>query len=791
MNFPVRNAFFYCLLVGLLCSCGSLHIHPGEKIYWANEISVDNIESKKDRRKLEKYLSGKINPDPVKHTLGMQLKILKYKPDSLNADTSRTPKYGFFRQEPVVYEKNYLNRGELILRNYLDREGFFNSKVVADTVMSGDMKVRQNFHVEVAPRFVIERVEYFCPSDDILRTIRDTTKSPYLKVSNYLVPTFSDLEKDRIRKVLSQRGYFKADLMKIKVKIDTLSYADKDSFAYYYPESYADTIQSEHEKIALVKVIINHTKGSDTLSKYYLDKTLITVTNFSDSATENRVTDTLGDVIIQKPAKSLPSKLIAESVYGEAGDRYTYDDIKNTQRKINPYSIFTRADAERPVQVDSSNKLNRTFSLKLNKKKSLGGNINVYQSSLGAGLQINPTFFNRNLGFNAVKLEFSPSYSLDLTAPDEDTRFNFANIDEMIIDRTLGASLRISTPRLLLFGLHIPKKKNYFSESAISVAITNNNRSFTFNFNNYLTSINYQYKPSKKITYDFKPLFTNITQYRYRSEEFKADLDTNFILKQTFSSSFILGEFLGFSASNLGSNKRTKRYISLSVEEAGGLIQLMENLFPNFLKERDYSKYIKLDLNASVLYQRNKASYGTRLLMGTGFLRDDTRALPFVKQYVVGGPYELRGFRIRSIGPGHFRDSSVFNKSSAIYQSADIKLVFNNEYRFDISKTPNFGLEGALFVDLGNIWTSRYDEDRPGSKFDLGNLYRDIAISGGYGLRANIAGILLLRFDLGTRLKYPDYYNINHGWVQNTEALPLFQYYRSLTSGQIAVGYPF
>ncbi len=719
----------------------------------------------------------------------MQMKILRYKPDP-NFDTIKDEKYGFFRQKPVVYQSAYLNRGELILRNYLDREGFFNSTVTADTTLEGNLKIKQNFHVNVAPRFVIERVEYVCANEDILRTIRDSSKSKYLKVGNYLVPTFSDLEKDRIKKLLQEKGYHKANYMKIKVQIDTMSAVDKDSFAYYYPESHADTVKTENEKIALVKVIINHPANSDTLSKYYLDTTIITVNNFSNTEIENRVYDTLNSVIISKPAKSLPNWFILQSLEGQQGELYSENDIIDTKRKLNPYSYFQNMQSQ-PSQVDSTDRLNRDFTLQLNKKKSLGGNINLYQSSLGAGLQLNPTFMNRNLGFNAVKLEFSPSYSLDVTLPTDEDNFNISNIDEYILDRTLGASFKLSTPRILFFGLKIPKEKNYFSESAINIAITNNNRSFTFNFMNYLTSISYQYKPSKKITYDVKPLFTNITDYRYRSDEFKADLDTNLILKQTFSSTFILGEFVGFSASNLGLNKRVKRYISVSVEEAGGLIQLFESLFPSALHDREYSKYIKLDLNASLLYQRDKASYGIRLLTGVGFLRDDTRALPFVKQYVVGGPYELRGFRIRSVGPGHFLDSSVFNKSSAIYQSADIKIVFNNEYRFDIKKTVNFGLEGAVFVDMGNIWTAKTDEDRPGSLFEFKNLYKDIAISGGFGLRANIAGILLLRYDWGTQLKYPDYYDNNNGWIQNTENLPFFDFYRSLTSGQIAVGYPF
>ncbi len=772
-----------CLL--LLSSCVGLNIKPNEKLYWDNEVKLNFDLEKKETRKVSNKLKSYINPRPVRHTLGMLIKTALYKPDS---STKEDVKYGYLRQEPIVYTSDNLKRGKLILENVLNNQGYFGTEIDADTVILDDLKVVQQFTIHPNKRFWIARVDYECEKPEVLNLITKEYPTPYLKLNTPLSPGLSDLEKRRIRNVLLKEGYFKADWVRIDIRFDTMYKSDVDSFTKLYPDSYADTLKSEKNKIAIINIKIDQSQNSDTLERYYLDTTFVEITNFSTKGVQNYKRDTIDKLIISRPIPSLPLDMITDNIYGDSGDLFSVTDIKNSQRKLNQYGYFQSTDNIIDRQIDSTDQLNRYYTLKLRQMKDLGGNINLYQSSLGGGLQLNTNYVNRNLAHKGIKFEFSPSFSFDLTVPNDTSRFSNTSIRDMIIDRTLGASFELSKPKLLLPAVHISKEKNYFSETSLSFFVSNNNRTSTFNFMNYVATFGYNYKPSSNLSFEVNPLFCNITDYLFKSDEFELELDTNFFLRQTFASNFILGEYLGFSLGNNGKGSRTTRFLSFSVEEAGGLIQLIEALGADF-SNRKYAKYWKFDLNTSILTQRNNSAIGARLLVGAGFLRADNRALPFVKQYVIGGPYELRGFRVRAIGPGHFKDTTYSN--TKIYQTADIKIVLNNEYRFNLWKNGTVGIEGAVFADLGNIWTSQYDESRPGSQFQFKNLYRDIAISTGWGMRVNIANLLLIRVDFGTRVKYPDYYKINGGWIQNLDNDNLFNFYKKYTTGQIAVGYPF
>ena len=72
-------------------------------------------------------------------------------------------------------------------------------------------------------------------------------------------------------------------------------------------------------------------------------------------------------------------------------------------------------------------------------------------------------------------------------------------------------------------------------------------------------------------------------------------------------------------------------------------------------------------------------------------------------------------------------------------QTGDIKLEADLEYRFPMI----WKLEGALFMEVGNVW-----------KNEQGINLKELAAEWGLGLRINL-DLLLLRIDLGMRLRDP------------------------------------
>ena len=91
-------------------------------------------------------------------------------------------------------------------------------------------------------------------------------------------------------------------------------------------------------------------------------------------------------------------------------------------------------------------------------------------------------------------------------------------------------------------------------------------------------------------------------------------------------------------------------------------------------------------------------------------------------------------------------------------------------------------MEGALFVDMGNIWSLK--DNRPGAEFAFSRFYKEIAIGPGAGLRYNFS-FVIIRVDMGFKLHDP---SLNEGlrWI------PANQFFtKSNFNLAFAIGYPF
>ena len=125
----------------------------------------------------------------------------------------------------------------------------------------------------------------------------------------------------------------------------------------------------------------------------------------------------------------------------------------------------------------------------------------------------------------------------------------------------------------------------------------------------------------------------------------------------------------------------------------------------------------------------------------------------------------VRAFSIRSIGPGRFHPAET-SRFSYVDETGDIKLEANLEYRFRIIGNLFGGsLNGATFLDAGNVWLMRSDSSRPGAQFTFKKFFDSIALGSGVGIRYDLS-FLVLRLDWGIALHVPyetgksGYYNI-------------------------------
>jgi outer membrane protein assembly factor BamA len=134
--------------------------------------------------------------------------------------------------------------------------------------------------------------------------------------------------------------------------------------------------------------------------------------------------------------------------------------------------------------------------------------------------------------------------------------------------------------------------------------------------------------------------------------------------------------------------------------------------------------------------------------------------VPYLKQFYVGGAQSNRGWQIRELGPGGYKDTNAINPNLPFYQTGDIKIDLSVEWEFPLFWVFN----GALFVDAANVWTLYYDEERHGSRFDWDYkrgaradgipFFQEFGVGYGYGFRADF-DYFEIRFDFGYKLFNP------------------------------------
>ena len=163
---------------------------------------------------------------------------------------------------------------------------------------------------------------------------------------------------------------------------------------------------------------------------------------------------------------------------------------------------------------------------------------------------------------------------------------------------------------------------------------------------------------------------------------------------------------------------------------------------------------------------------------GVAYPYGNSRMLPFEKRYYAGGANGVRGWPVRGLGPGRYvtRNGTI----DYINQSGDIKLDLSLEYRMHMF----WKLDGALFVDAGNIWTMYDYSDQPGGMFQWNEFYKQIAVAYGLGVRLDL-NFLVLRVDAAMKAVNPIY-------EEGSLRYPIFnpRFGRDF-AWHFAVGYPF
>jgi outer membrane protein assembly factor BamA len=201
-----------------------------------------------------------------------------------------------------------------------------------------------------------------------------------------------------------------------------------------------------------------------------------------------------------------------------------------------------------------------------------------------------------------------------------------------------------------------------------------------------------------------------------------------------------------------------------------------------------FSQYVKMETDFRYYFQLGKNTIlANRAILGVGFPYGNSRQLPFIKQFFIGGNNSIRAFRSRSLGPGTFFQESpdpTVKNTFVAEQSGDMKLELNTELRQKLFSI----VHGAIFVDAGNIWLYNDDPGKPGAKFTKSFL-KELAVGTGLGLRFDVT-ILVLRLDLAFPLRKP-YLPEGERWVFDQINFGSSAWRKENLVFNLGIGYPF
>ena len=445
----------------------------------------------------------------------------------------------------------------------------------------------------------------------------------------------------------------------------------------------------------------------------------------------------------------LRQKVLDENTFVEAGHLYSAADLQNT------YNHFGRLGAVRYTNIafeqhPDTTLLDAKIQILTNKPSTLSFQPEGTNTAGDFGAAASLTYQNRNL------FRGSETFSLQLRGAYEAIKglegYGNQNFTEYSIET------RLSFPRFIMPFLSRNFRRRTLATSDVSLIYDTQDRP-EFHRRVLTAGWSYQWRQQNRHdNYRFDLLNLNYVFMPWISETFRKEyLDNesnqNVILRYNYEDIFIMRTGFGYAYNN--------GHVALraSAETAGNLFGAFSKLFGGNKNELGqyklfniaYAQYVKGDFDyTQELMKGANDQLVFHIGLGLAYPYGNSKVLPFEKRYFSGGANSVRGWTVRSLGPGRYKDKD--GRINFITQTGDIKLDLNVEYRAHLF----WKFNGAAFVDAGNIWTFREYEGQEGGQLKLKNVLEDLAVSYGLGLRLNF-DYFILRFDLGMKAINPAY----------------------------------
>ncbi|MBN2523523.1 MAG: BamA/TamA family outer membrane protein [Bacteroidales bacterium] len=755
------------ILFSVSCS-PTRRIPEGE--YLLNKTSVEIDSKELDKKELKKYEKQ----SPNKTILGFKFHLFLYNLASPKREKFPSAWFRRIGEEPVIWDEILTEGTTDQYQKYLETKGYYES-AIEDTVILKKKKAEIQYRVELGKPHIVNKITYKFEDQNIADLIMKDTINCLIHPGERFDKEKLQDERQRLELFMKNNGYYKFNR----------------EFIFYE----AVELINEKKVNLIITVKENVTGFPDPVTKvkhhyrYKINETFVhtNFTYYNDLEDEEKQkADTIdldknhviysGKHKIRPEAVLHPNLLNPGRVYNQQDVRKSYSNYSSlgVYRIINIH--FNELD---DWLVDTSQYKYIDNIIELSPRKKQAYQYEIVGTNSAGDLGVRTNFLYNNYNF----FRGAENFQVKLTGAIEamEKRENFAPMKEFGIETSL------TFPKFL-----VPFKAEQFTRkfnprTTINISYNYQDRpDYVRTIAN--TSFGYKWKGNAYNLHQLIPVDFNYVRLPegIRDQNLWNDIkDTP--LRNSYEDHTILAARYVFEFSNQVIEKRRDFvYIRVNLESAGNLIngigQMASVENDSTLFHVPYFQYLKSDVDFrfyDLITQDNRVVY--RIFMGFGYPLGNSETLPFEKMYFSGGPYGIRAWSTRTLGPGSVSDTST----SAKYANnlGDIKLEANLEYRFKLF----WKLEGAFFIDAGNIWTIKEYSNRLGSSFDWDRFYKEIAVGAGLGARFDFS-FLLIRTDFGFKLRDP---SIQEGsrWIDFNGTVDKSM--KSRFVFQFGIGYPF
>ena len=691
-----------------------------------------------------------------------------------------------FGRAPVLMSQVNPTLRASVARSVLQSNGYFRGNVTYETVTSKNpKKCKIGYTIHLDSLFTLDSVAYVNFPAPLQTLIDSTLSESLIKSGEPFSVSALDGERSRVTNLFRNNGY------------------------YYYNSNYASYLADTFNVAGKAQLRFQLAEGltPEALSKRYIGNIAV---QFRKNMRE-QLTDSVKrrHLTIRYNGKNPPIRpnTILRNLRLRPRQEYSYDNYLESASKINATGVFSSTDFLFTPRAGTD-----TLDLVLNCVFEKPYDFYLETNAIGRtsgryGPEVKIGFTRRNLFRGGEKLDINlhGSYEWQHGGGENSATYQYGADASIEFPRILAPFYNSERVRRDKNGRPIRRRRPYAAPTTLAkMSFDIVQRPDYYRMHVASGEWTYRWQPTATSRHEYSPLtlkyqFKNTTTAKYDSV-----MEKNMYLSASMEDYLIPKMRYTYTYTSPATLRNPIRW-ETTIEESGGITSLIDLARGKSLNEKyktlfkaPYTQFIKLETDLTKTWSLGLFSKLVgHLNAGILYNYGNCDNAPFTELFYVGGANSIRAFLMRDIGPGrlmYFEGAS--RQINYVLRNGDFKLVGNLEYR-----TPLFGnLEGALFIDAGNVWYLRnsylmdeseypsqeaYEEDKEiyeQMDFKASKFLNDIAVGTGIGLRYNL-GFLVIRLDWGVALHVPydtgksGYFNINR--------------FKDAHTLHFAIGYPF